>query len=236
MSNILRFAELGSTNDEVAARAVAGAGDGLWVMADQQTAGRGRRGRPWISPAGNLYCSTLVRSAAGEPPLQQLSFVAAVALHEVLSAYVPAIKLKWPNDLLLAGDKLSGILLETANNQTSVVIGFGANLAHFPLAAERPATSLAAHMTGTPPTALTVVDALAEVFARWRARWRMNGFAVIRAQWLLHAAGLGKPIMVQLGHETLDGVFESLDGSGALLLRLDSGAVRAVHAGDIFGV
>jgi BirA family transcriptional regulator, biotin operon repressor / biotin---[acetyl-CoA-carboxylase] ligase len=236
LPHILRFAELGSTNDEVAAHALAGAEDGLWICADQQTSGRGRRGRPWMSPPGNLYCSTLVRNAPGDPPLQQLSFVAAVALFDVLAKYVPDIKLKWPNDLLIGGDKLSGILLESANNQASVVIGFGVNLAHFPLNAERPATSLAAHMTAAPPAAAEVVAALADAFDEWRNRWRAEGFACVRPYWLSQAAGLGQPIQVHLGHDVLHGTFAGLDETGALLLQLDSGAVRTVHAGEIFGV
>jgi BirA family transcriptional regulator, biotin operon repressor / biotin---[acetyl-CoA-carboxylase] ligase len=236
LPEIIRFAELASTNDEIAARAAAGSNDGLWVMAETQTSGRGRLGRPWLSPPGNLYCSTLVRAAPGEPPLQQLSFVAALALHEVLSAHVPGIRLKWPNDLLLAGDKLSGILLETANNRTSVVIGFGVNLLHFPTDAARPATSLAAHLSGVTPAAEDILLELAASFAGWRARWRESGFAVVRTQWLAQAAGLGQRIVAQLGHETLHGVFTDLDADGALLLQLDSGMVRAVHAGDIFGV
>lgn len=208
-------------------------------MADQQTAGRGRRGRPWQSPVGNLYCSTLVRQQPDEPPLQQLSFVTAVALHETLSAFVPGIKLKWPNDLLLGDRKISGILLEggsAARQAAWVVVGIGVNLAHYPADTERPATSLAALMPEPPPEPYHVLEQLVAGFAKWRVLWRQQGFAAIRTRWLQHAMGVGQRIEVRLGQETLFGLFTGLDDGGALLLQLDSGAIRAVHAGEVFGV
>src|SRR5438093_256869 len=121
-----------STNDEVALFAREGAPEGLWLRAEQQTGGRGRQGRTWLSPPGNLYASTLVRLTAGDPPAATLSLVAGVALHQVTQAYAPEVplQLKWPNDLLANGAKLAGILLE--RHEDAVIAGFGVNLAEYP--------------------------------------------------------------------------------------------------------
>ncbi len=237
MADIRRYAELASTNDALAALALSDAVEGIWIVADQQTSGRGRRGRIWHSPPGNLFCSTLVRQNPVDPPLQQMSFVAALALHETLVAYTGNIHLKWPNDLLVEGKKLSGILLEAggAKENAHVIIGIGVNLAHYPEDVERPATSIAA-LTGAAPQPMDVVTRLAENFARWRANWGAHGFAAVRAAWLARATGVGQRIEVRLGQETLFGMFTGLDEAGALLLRLDSGVIRAVHAGDVYGI
>jgi BirA family transcriptional regulator, biotin operon repressor / biotin---[acetyl-CoA-carboxylase] ligase len=239
LPDIFRYADLVSTNDVVAERALAGAADGFWVMADVQTAGRGRRGRVWQSPPGNLYCSTLVRHRDSDPPLQQLSFVAAVALQETLSEYSAHIQLKWPNDLLIQGRKLSGILLEGGGTPASgqwVVIGVGVNVKHFPDDVERPATSLAKQLTGPPPESADVLSRLAVNFDTWCDVWRQQGFAPVRSRWLQFATGIGQTIEVRLGQESLTGMFTGLDADGALLLQLDSGHVRAVHAGEVYGI
>lgn len=227
------LATVGSTNDRLLGQA-ADLADGHWVLADRQTAGRGRRGRVWNDGAGNLMASVLVRAGG---PVQQLSFVAALALFDALvAAGVPAgarLALKWPNDLLLDGAKLSGILLERA--EAALVIGFGVNIASHPDASERPATSLAA--AGFRPIA--PIDLLAQLmpaFAQWRAIWAANGFAPVRDAWLARAAGIGDRIAARLGTETLEGRFEGLDADGALALRLDGGQVRAIHAGEVFAL
>ncbi len=270
------LATVGSTNDWLLANADT-LGDGHWVRADRQTAGRGRRGRVWNDGAGNLMTSVLVRAAgpnAGK--VQQLSFVAAVALLEAVAEVTsplagevdsrvsaagegwPALptsadpspgppfgrlstspargevfSLKWPNDLLLHGTKCAGILLERQGDW--LVIGFGVNLAHHPQGTERPATSLAAAgLPVPPPQALQA--ALASAFSNWRAIWAHQGFAPIRAAWLAHAAGLGQRLVARLGDENPEGVFTGLADDGALLLQLDDGAVRAIHAGEVFAV
>lgn len=213
--------------------------DGFWVMADVQTSGRGRRGRVWQSQPGNLYCSTLVRHRETDPPLQQLSFVASVALHDSLSEYSPHIQLKWPNDLLVQGRKLSGILLEGGGTPASgqwVVIGIGVNVQHFPEDVERPAISLAHLLSGAAPEPADVLHILAGRFAAWCEQWRQLGFAPVRSRWLQHATGIGHRIEVRLGQESLTGVFTGLDSGGALLLQLDSGAIRTVHAGEVYGI
>lgn len=218
----------GSTNDWLLARTTELA-DGHWVIADRQTAGRGRRGRVWGDGAGNLMTSVLVRA---EGPVQQLSFVTALALRTALNIG-GRVKLKWPNDLLLDGVKVSGILLERSGD--ALVIGMGVNLAQHPEGTERPATSLAA--AGLPvPTPLDVLARLMQAFAEYRRLWAASGFGPIRDLWLEHAAGVGDRIAARLGAETIEGRFEGLEADGALALRLDDGRLRAVHAGEVFAL
>ncbi len=230
--NITELAEVGSTNDWLAERA-ATLTDASWVRADVQTGGRGRRGRVWVSQPGNLFASVLVRPQPGEGPPQQLSFVAAVALDRALLRWVAPerLSLKWPNDVLLDGVKCAGILLEAQGHAT--VIGFGVNLTDYPAGVERPATSLAAADL-KPPSAAALCAALAEALATTRAQWRDYGFASIRTAWLARASGLGQPLVARLGRETLAGRFEDLAPDGALLLRLDNGSLRVIHAGEVF--
>ena len=227
MANILTVPETRSTNDDVASLARDGAPEGLWLRAERQTGGRGRQGRDWHSPPGNLYTSTLVRLRDGDPPAPTLALVAAVALHEIAKLYASEVTIKWPNDLLVAGAKLAGILLERADE--AVVIGIGVNLAHHPEALGRPATSLAA-LTGTAPDPANFVEALAESFARWLARWRGEGLPPIRAHWLAAAHPVGTALSTSFGH----GLFDGLDETGALRLRHADGTSRIIHAGDVF--
>ncbi|WP_310496209.1 biotin--[acetyl-CoA-carboxylase] ligase [Sandarakinorhabdus sp.] len=224
---ITHLAEVGSTNDWLLARADT-LPDGSWVVADRQTAGRGRRGRVWSDGAGNLMASVLVRS---DGPVQQLSFVAALALIGALDS--PSLTLKWPNDVLLDGAKLAGILLERQGD--ALVIGFGVNLAGHPLDTERAATSFAA--AGLPaPAPLDLLQRLAASLADWRAIWSAQGFAPIRTAWLGRAAVTGARMTSRLGTEAIEGVFEGLAEDGALLLRLDDGQLRAIHAGEVFSL
>ncbi len=201
----------------------------MWLRAERQTGGRGRQGRAWLSPAGNLYASTLVRLQARDPPAATLALVAAVALHETASAFAPAARfqIKWPNDLLNEGAKLAGILLERSGD--AVVIGIGANLAHHPEDLARPATSLAA-LIGTAPDAGAFLEVLADGFARWLGRWRSDGLGAVRAAWLAAAHPLGTALSTGAG----EGLFDGLDDTGALRLRLADGTSRVIHAGDVF--
>lgn len=217
------------------ALARSGVAEGLWLRAERQTGGRGRQGRTWTSPPGNFYGSTLVRLRPGDPPAATLALVAAVALEEVVRAYLASrsatLRIKWPNDLLLGGAKLSGILLERADD--AVVIGIGVNLAHYPTGLDRLATSLAAH--GGAPDPDDFAQTLAEGFARWLEQWRANGIASVRARWLERAHPPGTALTVRLPDAiALDGLFAGLDADGALLLRLADGTVRVIHAGDVF--
>jgi BirA family biotin operon repressor/biotin-[acetyl-CoA-carboxylase] ligase len=218
----------------MAALARAGAPEGSWLRADVQQGGRGRHGRPWVSPAGNLYASTLVRPWPGDPPPHTLAMVAAVALDELLQAFVdPArLRIKWPNDLLVGGAKISGILLEAVDD--AVVVGIGVNLAHHPDNIDRVATSLAGLGAAVPEPADFVAD-LAASFAAWLGRWRGEGLGVVARRWLDRAHAIGTALTVRLPDgESLYGLFDGLAADGALRLRLGDGQIHVMHAGDVF--
>lgn len=236
---LLRYETLGSTNDEAKRLARGGEPGGAIVYAMTQTAGRGRRGREWVSPpTGNLYSSTLWRPECSAASAAQLGFVAALAMGEALDGFIPAggrLRFKWPNDLLLNGRKLSGILLESETSAAIVefvVIGIGVNLATSPTGTETAATSLA--QEGAPGvTPEMVLPRFAAAFATWEGVWRQGGFAAIRPAWLARAGGVGEDIRVRLERETLYGRFLDLDDAGALLLGQGAGQ-RRIAAGDIF--
>ena len=190
--------------------------------------GRGRAGRTWLSPPGNLYASTIVRLHPGEPEAATLALVAAVALDEIASAYAPGkLQIKWPNDLMAGAAKLAGILLERGGD--AVVIGFGINLAHHPENLERPTASLAALIGSAPDPAVFLAD-LADTFARWLGRWRGEGLAPLRARWLQRAHPVGSALKTS----EVAGLFEGLDQDGALLLRRADGRIETIRAGDVF--
>lgn len=214
------------------ALAQAGASEGSWLRAERQTGGKGRQGRAWESPVGNLYASTLVRVRPTDPLAATLALVAAVALEEAVSVFLPRrAQIKWPNDLLIDGAKLSGILLERADD--AVVIGIGVNLACAPDLPARPATSLAAHDALVDPA--TFVDVLAEAVARWLGRWRAEGIDPVRQRWLTRAHPVGTALATQLSDGLrAEGLFDGLDAEGALILKQPNGARRIVHAGDVF--
>lgn len=230
-----------STNDEACRLAADGAPDGTVIRALQQTAGRGRRGRSWHSPPGNLYCSVILRPGRPAAESAQLGFAAALALGDAVSPLLPdgvTLCYKWPNDLLVDGAKVAGILLESAGaGETGLdwlVIGCGLNIAHYPLRTDGyPATSLAVAGCG-PVTADAMLTRFLDAFDRWHRRWRDEGVGPLRAAWIAQAAGLGEEIEVRLPHDRLRGIFAGLDGSGALLLDLPHGARRVISAGDVF--
>lgn len=231
---IRTVAETGSTNADLITLAANGAPEGLWLRAERQTAGRGRQGRVWRSPVGNLYASTLVRIRPGDPAAATLALVAAVALEEVVRAYLgdpPDLVLKWPNDVLLGEAKLSGILLERSGD--AVVIGIGVNLAHCPEGLDRPVTSLAAAGADVAPE--DFLATLSEAFARWLERWRVEGLGPVRDRWTARAHPSGTALAARLPDgDAVDGLFERLDADGALILRLADGSRRVIHAGDVF--
>jgi BirA family transcriptional regulator, biotin operon repressor / biotin---[acetyl-CoA-carboxylase] ligase len=220
-----------STNADMLTLAANGAPEGSWLRAVEQTAGRGRLGRAWVSPPGNLYASTIVRLARGDPNPATLALVASVALDETLRAYGAEPRIKWPNDIFIGDAKLTGILLERAGE--AVVVGIGVNLAHHPEALDRPVTSLAAQGLGAPDPDAFLHD-LAEAFARWLALWR-TGLGPVRSRWLERAHPVGTALSVRLPDQPpLDGLFDGLTPDGALRLRLPSGQVQVIHAGDVF--
>lgn len=235
------FAELDSTNEEAKRQAVSGAPAGTLIWARTQAAGRGRRGRAWVSVPGNFYLSLLLRPERPAGAAAQLGFAAALAVGEALVPLLPRLvdlAYKWPNDVLVAGRKISGILLESqAAGEGRVdwlVVGIGINLVSFPEDSEYPATSLAA--VGAAPVAIeALLEAVARAFHFWYERWLAEGFAPLRTAWLARARGLGQSVRVRLPQGESEGCFAGLDEEGALLL--DTGtARRRITAGDVFPV
>ena len=232
------LAETDSTNEEAKRRALAGETGPLWIRADRQTAGRGRRGRRWSGGAGNLYATGLYRLEAQPARAAQLSFAAALAVADIAVAAgvdPEAVTLKWPNDVLVDGRKTAGVLLESGTAPGGglwLAVGVGINLVDHPDDAERPATDLAAHGRALDPDA--ALEILAESFDAWRRRWAEHGFAPIRDAWLARAHGLGGQCVARLEDETLEGVFADLTAEGALRLDLKDGRRRFISAGDVF--
>jgi BirA family biotin operon repressor/biotin-[acetyl-CoA-carboxylase] ligase len=236
---LLRYDTLGSTNDEAKRLAEVGAKDWTVVWAREQTAGRGRGGNSFVSPPGNLYLSLIVHPARAAATAAQLGFAAALAVGEAVGGRLPPgrdLRYKWPNDVLVDGRKLSGILLESAAAQDGtlawLIVGIGVNVASHPSETAWPATSLAA--LGAAPVELE--DLLRDIVAALEAetgRWLREGFAPIRAAWLARAYGLGGTVGVRLPKERLSGRFVDLDRDGVLLLETAQGP-RRVAAGEIF--
>lgn len=235
----LRFDTLGSTNAEALTRARAGERGPLWIVTAEQTAGRGRRGAAWVSKSGNLYATLLLTEPSPKAAAPQLSFVTALALHDAVAdlapQFGPGLKLKWPNDLLLGGAKLAGILIEGESDPAfAVAVGIGVNCAHHPEETAYPATDLANAGALVSPQAL--LGALADAMARRLKQWSQGqGFAAIRADWLKRAAGLGQDIHVRLPEREFSGRFEGLDEAGRLLVS-EGDKVTAVGAGEVFGM
>jgi BirA family transcriptional regulator, biotin operon repressor / biotin---[acetyl-CoA-carboxylase] ligase len=243
--HVVRLTEVDSTNDELKRRIAAGCPAGTVVVAGTQSAGRGRRGRTWQSPAGNLYASLLLRPGCGIVRALELVFVAGLAVADAVEGRAKgaagqgaAVRCKWPNDVLLDGRKIAGILVESQADADGgldwLVVGIGVNVMSHPDDASSlyPATSLAdAGVCGE--NAPAVLDAVLAAFAGWYERWRLDGFAGVRRAWLEQAFGLGEPIDVRLEQQTLSGTFEGIDESGQLLLATASG-VRPVSTGDVF--
>lgn len=225
--------ETGSTSADLAARLRAGdhVPEGEWLVAERQTAGRGRLGRAWCDGAGNFMGSTVVHSAPADPPAPSLALVAGLAVQSCVAACLPdtaAPRLKWPNDLVIGRSKLAGILLEAEGR--AVVVGIGVNLAVAPELPDRPTTAIADYATPPPPAEFG--RHLAEAFAREVERWRMYGLDVIIRRWLDLAHPLGTPLVVS-GDGELGGTFAGLDAQGALQLRLPDGTTRTINAGEV---
>ncbi|WP_196216754.1 biotin--[acetyl-CoA-carboxylase] ligase [Paracoccus shanxieyensis] len=231
-----------STNAE-AIRLAAHLSGPAWVMAHEQSSGRGRRGREWIMPKGNFAGTLLLRPKAGVAQAAQLSFVAALALHDVLGAVCgPAARLaiKWPNDVLLNGGKVAGILLESAGSGSqigAVCVGIGVNLAAAPAAAqvEQRAASPVSVLseTGFQVAPEEFLDLLAPAFAGWQAQLETYGFAPIRNAWLARAARLGETITARTSNAEAQGIFEGIDETGALILKTPAGR-QVLPAADVF--
>ena len=226
-----RYETLDSTNQEARRLAKSGERGPLWIVAREQTAGRGRRGRVWVSERGNLFATLLMHVTISQSA--QLGFVAGLATSDAIMAYASAaeVKLKWPNDVLLNRKKVSGILLEGLGDD-ALAIGIGINLAHYPQDTEWPSISVAA-VTGRVPDLDGILLRLATAMTAWYEIWVRQGFPPVRKAWLLRASGLGRPVRARLEDGERVGVFEDLDEDGALLLRDDAGTLTRIIAGDV---
>ena len=234
-------AVLDSTNAEARRRAEAGDFGPVWIHALEQTAGRGRRGRPWRGGGGNLAATLLTPVDQLPAQAAQVSFVAAVALCETVNALAGAgaSRLRWPNDLYVGGRKAAGILLESGPRPGGglwLAIGIGVNLAVSPPAdqVERPATALVDIPGFSPPSPADFLVRLAGRFEAWRLVWSRDGFAPVAAAWTRLAEGLGGPCTARLPDRTLSGLAEALDADGALRLRVEGGGIVRITAGDVF--
>jgi BirA family biotin operon repressor/biotin-[acetyl-CoA-carboxylase] ligase len=211
----------------------------LWILAHEQDAGRGRRGRAWASPRGNLYASALLTESMPAERASLLGLAVALAVADAMEDAAPEARgrlaLKWPNDVLASGAKIAGILIEaeTEGSQTRLVIGVGVNCLLHPTDLPYPAASLRG--LGAEATAADLFHALSARWAEWLATWRLSsGFARIREAWLDRATGLGGPITVRLPDSTLEGTFEDLDRQGRLILKGADGVRKIIGYGEVF--
>jgi BirA family biotin operon repressor/biotin-[acetyl-CoA-carboxylase] ligase len=225
---------LDSTNEEARRLAAAGTTGPLWITAREQTQGRGRRGRGWVSTSGNLFATLLLQPAQPPETHAQLSFAAALAVGETVSTQAKSVpvSLKWPNDVLLNRRKVAGLLLE-ALPQQALAIGIGINLMHSPDGTEFPATSIK-HETGVAPAPDAVLRLLAARMHAWYEIWMEQGFAPVKDSWMARAHGVGDPITARLHDGQRNGVFLGLDADGALILKGADGASTRLTAGEMF--
>jgi len=226
---------VGSTNAEALALARQGETGPLWIVAERQTAGRGRRGRTWVSQRGNLFATLLLTIFAPAERRPQLSLVAALAVYDAVLAIAPRLAprmgIKWPNDLLLDGAKFAGILVEAADEHAAA-IGIGINCISHPAGTNYPATDLAA--AGVLASPIMLVPPLSLNMMLRLAQWNGGeGFSIIRADWLARAAAIGKEIRLRMEDRELCGCLETLDGSGGLVLRLPDGHAETITAADV---
>ncbi|MEO1136409.1 MAG: biotin--[acetyl-CoA-carboxylase] ligase [Pseudomonadota bacterium] len=226
------FETLDSTSLEAKRRAQLGAAGPLWILAITQTAAYGRRGRAWTQQAGDFAGTLLFSPKAPVERLGQVSFIVAVALAATFEELIDPgkIKLKWPNDVLIDGGKSAGILLENLGRQLS--IGIGINVVTAPDNMPYPAARLCDHLAAA-PSPKDLVHRLDHYFWALYEQWCENGFSPIRAAWLDRARGLGEEITVRLPRDELHGVFDGLDETGALILRMGAGT-RTIAAGEVF--
>jgi BirA family transcriptional regulator, biotin operon repressor / biotin---[acetyl-CoA-carboxylase] ligase len=241
---LVSFGSIGSTNAEAMARARDGECGPTWFVTSEQTAGRGRRNRPWIAPRGNLASSILEVIPVSPAVAATLGFAAGLALEAALrkvSADMPPgsdnmnFVLKWPNDVLEGRNKLAGILLEAeaVDDDLAVVVGIGTNVVAAPVGTPTPATSLAA--LGLSVSAEELFRELSDCWTEYRGIWDDGrGFAETRRKWLERAAGLGQPVSIQSGAKTIEGMFETIDESGCMIVRTSDGRRAPISAGDVY--
>ena len=235
---VVRFDEIDSTNEEARRRAVAGDFGPAWLVARSQTAGRGRLGRQWDSPEGNLFATALFSYPGGPAQASLASFAAGLAVIDaakIAGAETAALRLKWPNDVLADGAKLSGILIETgsAGGSLWMAAGFGVNVMTAPEVPGRATACIANLPGGAGATAERFLGALDIAFRARLSRLVAEGFGPTRADWLAKAAYLGERVSVPQGANRIEGVMKDLDEDGALVVELADGALTHVRAGEI---
>jgi BirA family biotin operon repressor/biotin-[acetyl-CoA-carboxylase] ligase len=229
---VRHFDRIDSTNLEARRLADQGEGGPLWLWADEQTLGRGRLGRSWVSEPGNLYATFLFSIAGAPQAASQVSFVAALAVHDMVMALRPGLAplIKWPNDVLIDGAKFCGVLPEVVGaNPTRIAIGCGVNIAHAPEGTPYPVTALGGGLTVE-----AVLRALDAALAPRLRQWdEGRGFGAIRHAWSERALGVGEPVTATLGQQQLTGLFAGLGPDGALILERADGARTPIHAGEV---
>ncbi len=240
--HLLSYDVLDSTNAESQRLAGAGASHGAVIWARRQTAGRGRLGREWISNDGNLFTTILLAPAVDLPRLSQLSFVASLAVAQTLEGIIPdpsKVACKWPNDVLIGGKKIAGILLEAFTTHEAstprqwVAVGIGVNVDHFPEHVMFPATCL--RDAGVELiSAKIVLSRVVHHFIECYDQWAMKGFAPIEKAWVKRAHQLGKTVEVVVGDEQFTGIFEGIDAQGCMKLRDKKKKLTLISAGDVF--
>ncbi len=237
--SLIKHTDIDSTNSEAKRIALSGidlSHESLVFWAETQSAGRGRRGREWISPEGNLYFSLLFNPKCSVTDAGQLGLVASLSLQRVIARFADHVECKWPNDVLIRGRKVAGLLMETEVNSEGylswLVLGVGVNIAYHPEDTLFPATSLYAEGQ----EGITVGQILEEFVGeidKLLLEWQKTGFKSVRAEWLSVAAGLNKDIVVRLPNDTINGIFDGLDADGALMLGGANGFQR-INSGDVF--
>lgn len=242
----VHFQTIDSTLSEAKRRASIGEADSLWISTDCQSMGRGRRGREWVSDTGNLFCTGLYTHTGDLASAACLSFAAALAVAQTLEHYIDPklVSIKWPNDILVDGKKIAGILLEsgTHDGEIWIAVGIGINLVSHPKLEDYMATHLLAHIasdlletsepifTGAQP----VLAILAQKFEDWRHIYISEGFEPLRKAWSNLAVGLHGPVTARLENKTITGIVKGMDGNGALEVEISSGEIVKIHAGDVF--
>jgi BirA family biotin operon repressor/biotin-[acetyl-CoA-carboxylase] ligase len=239
---LVRMETVDSTNAEARRRAKAGEPGPLWIWSARQSQGRGRGGREWISQHGNLFASLLIGVNCPLRVASQLALVAGIVTYDTIAKLIAyegrsELLLKWPNDVLLAGEKLAGMLLENVGSpmedRSVVVIGTGINLANHPEDLPQPAISLGAY--GMTITAADALEVLAATTHEWLARWAEGtSFPSIRRAWLDRAGPTGRALRVKIDGEETEGVYAGLDADGALRLLTPDGSEHRIAAGDVF--
>ena len=233
---ILGYDSVSSTNDEADSLAEGGAPDQTLVWARSQSSGRGRLGRTWVSPEGNLYTTAILDRGLPLGRLQELSFVASLAVHDTVSGLLPDadLVLKWPNDVLLGGAKISGILTETRVRGDHVValLGVGINLAHAPDGARYPTTALADHLAA-PLSVEGLLDLYLKALSARYTLWCSDGFAPIRAAWAARSRWIGQRVSVENGEQKIVGRYDGIEADGSMIVVGDGGEKQRISAGDV---